>query len=187
MKNVLSIVVDVSGSMNEMGKIHLQRNLCRYATQLQAIDQIKYSGVDIRFFQWAENISEIIAQNDGDMPALTPASSSDLVSLSRFLSVPNNGRMLRALILSDGNFESSDISSFQEQMKKSPNPILLRIVAIGADASLLKLENISSNKHAYLSENIHAAIDSAIWGTDKPVLAPETTSQVKLTQPVESG
>lgn len=25
--------------MNEMGKIHLQRNLCRYAAQLRLIDQ----------------------------------------------------------------------------------------------------------------------------------------------------
>ena len=31
MKGTLYVIVDVSGSMNEMGKIHLQRNLCRYA------------------------------------------------------------------------------------------------------------------------------------------------------------
>jgi len=28
--------------MNEMGKIHLQRNLCRYAAQLRLIDQEKW-------------------------------------------------------------------------------------------------------------------------------------------------
>ena len=59
MKETLYIIVDVSGSMNEMGKIHLQRNLCRYAAQLRLIDQEKYADFDIRFYQWAQNISEI--------------------------------------------------------------------------------------------------------------------------------
>ena len=41
--NSLYCIVDTSGSMNEMGKIHLQRNLCRYADQLRLIDQKKYA------------------------------------------------------------------------------------------------------------------------------------------------
>ncbi len=65
------IFVDVSGSMNEMGKIHLQRNLCRYVAQLRLIDQEKCSGLDIRYYQWARDVSEVVLQNDGDFPALT--------------------------------------------------------------------------------------------------------------------
>jgi len=37
MKESLYMMVDVSGSMAEMGKIHLQRNLCRYAAQIRLI------------------------------------------------------------------------------------------------------------------------------------------------------
>ena len=86
MKKLLYIIIDVSGSMNEMGKIHLQRNLCRYASQLRLIDQEKYSGSNIRFYQWAQNVSEVALQSDGDIPALNTEGSSNLCVLSDFLS-----------------------------------------------------------------------------------------------------
>ena len=92
--------------------------------------------------------------------------------------------MLRALILSDGNFANSDISSFQKRLNTFFN-LLLRTVAIGADADLLKLKKISSNKSVYLAENIPLAIDSAIFGIDKSVIAPESVSQIKQTQLAE--
>lgn len=182
----LFIILDTSGSMNEMGKIHLQRNLCRYAVQLKKIDQVKYSGLNIRFLQWAEQVCEIIIKDHGDIPALTPEGSSDFVSLSAFLlAALNTGQILRTLILSDGNFENSDISSFQNQLRTFPN-LLLRTIAIGADADLLKLKKISSNGSVYLSENISAAIDSTISLTNEHIYAPEYTSQIKLTKTVES-
>lgn len=186
MKAPLYVIVDISGSMNEMGKIHLQRNLCRYAAQLKMIDQGKYSDVDIRFFQWAAEVSEIVIQDDGDIPALTPKGSSDLIALSDFLSARlSNGQMLRAIILSDGNFANSDISSFQKQLTTFPDLLLLTI-ATGADADLLKLKKISSNNSVYLSENISAAINSTILGTDERVVAPGSASQIKLAQPAET-
>lgn len=84
MKETLYIIVDVSGSMNEMGKIHLQRNMCRYADQLRLIDQEKYSESNIRFYQWAQNIAEIALQSDGDIPVLNAEGSSNLCALSDF-------------------------------------------------------------------------------------------------------
>lgn len=185
MNSPLYVIVDISGSMNEMGKIHLQRNLCRYVSQLQIIDQAKYSEVGTRFFQWASEVSEIIIQDDGDIPALTPKGSSDLSFLSDFLSAAmSNVQMLRALILSDGNFTNSDISSFQKRLNTFPN-LLLRTVAIGADADLLKLKKMSTSESVYLSENISAAIDSTSFGTDESVIAPASASQIKFTQPAE--
>ena len=181
----LYIIIDVSGSMNEMGKIHLQRNLCRYAVQLQIIDQEKYSNVDFRFFQWAENISEIIIQKDGDIPILVSKGSSNLHLLSDFLSKSYcDSQVLHVLILSDGNFVSSDISSFKTQLHTIPN-LLLRIVAVGADADLLKLKEISSNNSVYLSENISAAINCTIFGTDECMKAPESIAHILKVQPAE--
>ena len=101
--------------MNEMGKIHLQRNLCRYAAQLRLIDQDKYSGTDIRFYQWAQNVSEVALQSDGDIPALNAEGSSNLCDLSDFLFQHlNDAGSARTLILSDGNFPNSNIVSFSE-------------------------------------------------------------------------
>lgn len=155
----LFFFVDVSGSMNEMGKIHLQRNLCRYAAQLRLIDQEKYSGLDIRLYQWAQNVSEVVLQSDGDVPALNAEGSSNLFVISDFLSqhLNDTGRLM-VLILSDGNFPNSDIVSFQKQLSRFSN-LIIRTVTVGADADLLKLKKISTNNSVYLSENIASAID----------------------------
>lgn len=177
----LFIFVDVSGSMSEMGKIHLQRNLCRYAAQLRLIDQEKYSGLNIRFYQWAQSVSEIVLQSDGNIPALNAEGSSNVCALSDFLSqhVNDTGRSM-VLIMSDGNFSNSDIVSFQKQLGTFSN-LIIRTVAVGADADLLKLKKISKNNAVYLSENIASAIDGTIFGSDEPLTAPASTAQILQT------
>ena len=185
MNAALNIIVDVSGSMNEMGKIHLQRNLCRYAAQLQLIDQDKYADLDILFYHWAQNVSEIAVQSDGDIPALDTEGSSSLSVLSDFLSQNlNDIERPMVLILSDGNFSNSDILSFQNQLRSFPD-LIIRTVAVGADADLLKLKKISTNNSVHLSENIASAIDSTIFGTDDRMAAPESTTQILQIEPAE--
>ena len=186
MKAPLYIIVDVSGSMNEMGKIHLQRNLCRYAAQLRLIDQGKYSCSDIRFYQWAQNVSELALQSDGDIPALNAEGSSTLCVLSDFLSQHLNDTVKSmVLILSDGNFSNSDIVSFQNKLGTFTD-LIIRTVAVGADADLLKLKKISTNNTVYLSENIASAIDSTIFGSDEPPAAPVSTDQILQSEPAET-
>lgn len=187
MNKLIGIIVDTSGSMNEMGKIHLQRNLCRYAAQLRFIDQEKYSGIDICFYQWAQDIYEITIQSDGDIPALKAEGASNLCVLSKFLSQHSNeDDQTRILIFSDGNFPSSeDIKSFQKQLDTYTN-LSIRTVAVGADADLLKLKNISTNNTVYLSENIASAIDSTIFGSDESLNAPVSTAQILQSTLAES-
>lgn len=186
MKEALYIIVDVSGSMNEMGKVHLQRNLCRFVAQLRGIDQDKYADIDIRFFKWAQEIAEITIQSDRDIPALNAEGSSDLYVLSEFLSQHLNGAgRVRILILSDGNFPNSDISSFQKQVSSRPD-LITRVVAVGADADMLRLKKISTNNSVHLSENISSAIDSAIFGSDEPFTAPVSTAQILQPEPPET-
>ncbi|HEY8095573.1 MAG TPA: hypothetical protein VIE65_05700 [Methylobacter sp.] len=186
MKGTLYVIVDVSGSMNEMGKIHLQWNLCRYAAQLQLIDQKKYADFNIRFYQWAQNVSEVALQSDGDMPALNAEASSNLCVLSDFLSQNlNDTWRSMVLILSDGNFSNSDILSFQSQLSTFPD-LIIRTVAIGADADLLKLKKISTNSSVYRSENVASAIDSSIFGSDEPLAAPVSTAQILQSESAES-
>jgi hypothetical protein len=186
MKEPLYIIVDVSGSMNELGKIHLQRNLCRTAAQLRLIDQEKYSGSDIRFYQWAQNVSEVVLQSDGDIPALNAEGSSNLCVLSDFLSQHLNVTgSARILILSDGNFPNSEIVTFQSQLGTFTD-LLIRTVAVGADADLLKLKKISTNSTVYLSENIASAIDCTIFGSDELLTAPSSTAQILQSAPPET-
>ncbi|GAD89534.1 MULTISPECIES: hypothetical protein [Vibrio] len=186
MNNSIYIIVQSSGRMNEMGKIHLLQNLCRYATQLRLIDQEKYSDSDIRFYQWAQNVSEAALQSDGDIPALNAEGSSNLCAISDFLSqyLNDTGRLM-VLILSDGNFPNSDIVSFQKQLGTFTD-LIIRTVAVGADADLLKLKKISTNRTVYLSENIASAIDGIIFGSDEPLITPSSTAQILQSAPPET-
>jgi len=182
----INIIVDVSGSMSEMGKIHLQRNLCRYAAQLRLIDQEKYSGLGIRFYQWTQNVSEIALQSDGDVPLLNAEGSLSLCALSDFLSQNlNDTERLMVLLLSDGNFPNSEIGNFHKQLNTITG-LTIRTVAVGADADLLKLKKISTNNTVYLSENISSAIESTIFGSDEQMAAPVSTAQIMQSEPVKS-
>lgn len=173
----LFIVVDTSGSMYEMGKVHIQRNLCRYISQLKLIDQEKYSSLKIHFYQWARNFSEFSLKSNEDTPNLVQG-SSNLCLLSDFLSQHSSDTgKLMALILSDGNFPNSDIVDFKSHLGTLTG-LIIRTVAVGADADFLKLRKISTNNTVYLSENIASAIDSTIFGSDEPVTAPVSTDQI---------
>ena len=62
----------------------------------------------------------------------------------------------------------------------------MRTVAVGADADLLKLKKISTTETVYLSENIASAIDGIIFGSDEPLNAPASTSQILQSESPES-
>lgn len=186
MKATLYLIVDVSGSMNEMGKIHLQRNLCRYAAQVKLMENEKYANVNIQFYQWAQNISEIVIQGNGDIPVLNAQGSSGLPLLLDFFSENlKDADRSKVLVLSDGFFSSLEIENFQNQLGKLAK-LIIRTVAVGADADLLKLKKISTNNTVYLAENIASAIDSVIFGSDEIVAEPTTISQIPQSESVES-
>ena len=172
------IVVDVSGSMKEMGKVHLLRNLCRYANQLVKIDQENYAGLEIGIFGWGQNILKINPQNSGDLPVFLPGDSISFDALSNFLSKPvSEFEDLKVLILSDGNFERDGLANFIK-WTSGQKRLLIRTVAIGADANLFNLKKISTNDTVFEAENITSAFNSTIWGTDEPLTAPKSIAQI---------
>lgn len=184
--NKLFIIIDTSGSMNELGKIHLQRNLCRYVAQLQLIDQGKYADIDIHFYKWAQNISEIVLQSDGSITNLNTQGSSSLNILSDFLFQNLNiTEGSKILILSDGNFSNSNILSFHSQLS-SISDLIIRTVAVGADADLMKLKKVSTNNSVYLSEDIASAFDCVFFESDEQLAIPISTDQILRSELVES-
>lgn len=183
----LNVVIDVSGSMSELGKIHIQRNLCCCLSQLKSIDQEKYADFDMHFHQWAQNISQIRIQNDGKIPTLNAEGSSSLTALLDFISqnVKHNINTI-FLILSDGNFSNSEISTFKNHL--SPlSDLIIRTVGVGSDADLLKLKKISTNSSAYFPENIIAAIDCTLFRNDEQLTAPVSTDQIPQFKLGEQG
>ena len=176
MVKTLNVIVDTSGSMDEMGKIHLQRNLCRYAAQLSILYKEKYKDVDIRLFQWSHNVLEINLQDDGDVPALRASGSADLSALSDFiLQCARKTQKWDGIILTDGGFPESDISSYKEKVKSIAANILA--VAVGADANHRELREISTCGGCYRAEDISAAIDRVVFDI-KDTTVPNHINQV---------
>lgn len=181
----LILIFDVSGSMIEMGKIHLQNNLCRYAYQIQTIDQEKYADYDFSFYQWSQNVVNIDMQNDGGIALSDAEGTSNLSALSDFLLKKlNDTERLRVVVLSDGNFFNSDILSFREKVSSFPD-LVIRTIAVGADADLLKLRKISTSNDVHLAEDIASAIDKSVFGSDESMPAPESMAQILQLEPAE--
>ena len=82
-------------------------------------------------------------------------------------------------------FPNSNIVSFQNQLSTFSD-LIIRTVAVGADADLLKLKKISTNNSVHLSENISSAIDSTIFGSDESLNAPVSTAQILQSTLAES-
>jgi hypothetical protein len=185
MNKPIYVMVDTSGSMNEMGKSHLLRNLCRFISELPIVNERNYSNVEFRFFEWNKNVSELVVENNGDFPEIRPQLSSDLQSLSEFfINGLNENEEFRALIFADGNFPTSDVDAFSKIIGSSDN-LITRVVAIGADANVRKLQKMSSNNSVYLPENISTAINSICVGRDEKIVAPESVSQIRMEEPSE--
>ena len=186
MKKVFYVIADVSGSMKEMGKTPLLRNLLRFISELQVINEDKYTEFEFNFFSWSSSLSEIVFQNNEEQFAIEPKGKADLDQLKvRLESILDNDSPLKVLIVSDGNFSTTDIDNFNKWRKEQSN-LMIRTVGVGADADHFKLEKLSTNSKMSKSENISSAIDSLLFGTDIQIGCPDSISQISMpTEPQE--
>lgn len=187
MKDNLLVFVDTSGSMKEMGKHLLERNLCRFIYQFVEYESNKYSSIDVRFFMWSEFVSEIAYSEDEGFFSIVPNGIADLDVLQRFFSTFNgNIESTHILILSDGCFSDNQLSRYSTFVMDVPG-LTIRAVAIGADANLERLKKLSSNKSVFLPENINSAVFSAVFGSDVRVPPPDLSQDIKKCEDKEDS
>lgn len=185
MKIKLYVIADSSGSMVEIGKVQIQKNILRFISELSVVDKGKYSEIDFCYFHWNSSVTELAVQCDGDIQTLYPRGCSELSALSDVIEVlVNDGHKNYMLLLTDGNFSSRSIHEFLKRIDSRLNGNI-RFVAIGADADMRKLEKLSTNGCVFLAENISAAIDSILYGSEREVsYAPLSVGQINLPQPI---
>ncbi len=138
MNIALMVFVDVSGSMDEMGKAHLQRNICRFITQLKIIDERKYFDVGIKLLQWSSSIEELAVKEGEDIPEINPQGPSSLKSITDYLTLQiKKDFQFRVLLLTDGFFEDeNEFNHFKKWQDSNKEQIVISSVAVGADANL---------------------------------------------------
>jgi len=125
-------------------------------------------------------------QSDGAITNLNTRCSSSLnISCDFLFQNLNSTERSKVLILSDGNFSNSNILSFHSQLS-SISDLIIRTVAVGADADLMKLKKVSTNNSVYLSEDIASAFDCVFFESDEQLAIPISTDQILRSELVES-
>ena len=175
---ILHIVLDISGSMQEMGKLLLARNLVSFIREFSDFHPKKFSFTGIRLFTWNEAIQPVELTDNCATPHFKATGKADLARLKEFLeSETEKTTQIRGIILSDGNCpDKALLKNFSAWCKEHPH-LTLCTVAIGADSSHSGLKKLSTNNRVFSSEDISAAIQSLTAGIKGKVRCPTSVNE----------
>jgi len=180
MKKNIYFVVDSSGSMNEMGKSLLQRNLMRFISELPIIDKEKYSDINFIFWSLNSSITELNIQKNKEFPVIVAENKVDLKLFSdKIKEIINKDKNIYIIFLSDGVFSAASVNEFKNSIKEYSN-LVLKTVAIGDDADLLELKKISTNDSVFKSEDITTAIDNLLFNLDCIESCPKSVEEIQF-------
>jgi hypothetical protein len=153
----LNVIVDVSGSMADMAKYKIERI---------ALDNIvfysRYYRNDVvsRVFFWNDKIQEVSVTSE-----IIPEGKSRFEPIVDFFTqnrgYASAGEKKTWLFLSDGNWKSSELGVFIDRGK--PLFPVLRVLAIGNDADIFKLEQFAGAGNVFHAENVYAALECCLW------------------------
>lgn len=173
----LHLVADASGSMQEMGKAYLLVSLMRSADQLGLVSAERLPQVDLEFWSWGEVVSELSLSAEG-WTAVPGAGRADLAVLQAFIEqeLAQHGACY-CLILSDGHFVGGELKSFEQWRKKQVN-LYAEVVAIGADANLVKLAKLGTGKRVYQANHMLVAIRHLLFGGKGRAALPQSIAEL---------
>ena len=181
----LHIILDVSGSMQEMGKLMLARNLISCIREKCCLKSGEIPFKKMQFFIWNDKVCPVDLSNDNETPHFKASGKVDMDQLIELLGREASAGLLQnVIILSDGNFSKNTLKKFCVWRKEQSN-VNIRTVAIGADASHFNLKEMATNNHVILSENISTVIQSFYYGIDSNVLPPYSIGELTLPSDTE--
>lgn len=164
----LYVVLDQSGSMDEMAKIQVAINVLAFIRECQRLhlcaERWAFSG--IRFVQWGESSTLADLPDLVEMPTPHARGRATIPNLITALDeelVNTNGRDLRLLLLSDGAFSNADARLLKDWVKR--REVAPRAIAIGADAARSTLDGILGKNAVFLPQDVALALtgwDAAI-------------------------
>lgn len=177
MNQHLNVVVDVSGSMAEMGKVMLQQTLCRFIRQWTATNA---PAVTLKFYLWEQQVTPLPLDPLQDIPPFTAAGQADWQALATFCAALHEDDVLqRVLLLTDGSASGKTLRLFQAAL--SPQTALsLCPVATGADADTQQLEEIADNARVFAAEDIAAAIAHVMRNKRERFLMPASLNEIRI-------
>jgi len=182
MKNSFLCILDTSGSMHEMGKLLLGKNLVLFIREFLDIQKEIFSLDKLILFTWDDSIDLVELNDDCAIPHFIASGRTNLVRLKELFEFElKNRNQVKAIILSDGNFHHDQIESFSTWCKKTNPHLTIRTVGIGSDSSDNNLRKLSTNDHVFGPEDISMAMRSLCVSVDEKIHRPISVNDFSLT------
>ena len=145
MADTLKIVLDVSGSFAENGKIEILR-----AMKLSAESFAEKFGAPAEFFIWRDEIRPLNKPAD-----LVPSGRAEISALCTFLE-KNSGA--KFVLLSDGAWTLRNVTEIRRAIKSSKAALVF--VAVGADAADSENYSVSTVGGIWSAADLGSAIQA---------------------------
>ena len=156
--DVLHLVIDVSGSMQEMGKLLLARNLVSFIREYLELQINTVTFSKIRLCTLNETIQLIELNKNTEIPKFNAKGKAELSSLQDYIKTElEQSTKVKVILFSDGNFNNKQLKDFCTWSQQHAS-LLLYSVIIGADANSNNLRQISNNQRAFSAEDISLAV-----------------------------
>ncbi len=171
--NQLVVIVDVSGSMDEMGKKLLAKNLTAFIREFIDRQTPNAFFTSMSLILWNKTVVELPLSSDMDIPEIQAAGKAEITAVKDFLTGKIKKKMqVKVVILTDGNFSQNSSRDLIKWIKHHQQNIDIRFIAIGADASLHKFDKV------YFAEDIATAIRSFSQASGETITPPVSVDEL---------
>lgn len=172
---MIDVFADASGSMNELGKRALVRNLFRFLRDYQSFSSQEQEELRFSFSLWSDTVEPLLLREGADIGLFRASGKADFSALEDFLiSACDEKEHLAVIVIGDGNYSKEKIQHFHKALKK--RKLSIRTICVGSDANHARLKMLSTDKKTYAPWNISVAIDSLLYETPVKTDRPRTCS-----------
>ncbi len=173
------IVADSSGSMRELGKAMLVRNVINHIRGVARLGKGPDWLMGPVVLRWAETVERITLADDSDMPEWEVGGRLRMAPLLEALDGFVGGSPpSRILLLSDGHWALSDVQDFKK-WKRSQPVVSVRSLSIGPDAVRSVLAKVSDGG-SFPAEDVVPAIASWPHASDARLDLPRVVGDLSV-------
>ncbi len=161
----LNVIVDISGSMGEMAKLLLCRNLVSATRDMLAWNIDQFPATSMQLINWNESVKNIEMESNQDIPFFIASGKVDVSSLIQHLEQEKarlGDQRLKSILLSDGNFSHKSSRDLKKWIDGHIDDLDFWFIEIGVDATLHTFE------HVFLAEDIATTIPALLSKTGQP-------------------
>jgi hypothetical protein len=173
------VIADSSGSMQELGKTMLVRNLINHIRMVGRLRNRPDWLEELVVLRWSDKIEVIRLSSDDDLPNWDVEGRLQIAPLIEALNgLVGGSKWSRILLLSDGHWATSDVQAFKK-WNRTRSMVSVRALSIGPDSARSVLTKVSDGG-SFQAEDIVPAIAS--WPLLSDVQLPHAVGELSVAE-----